>query len=364
MPSGTEEASWLRFLAQSTRRDPVLIANTVPERPWKEKDGEVMKGQMTFSQFLPRFNQSTRGYCISINLTILQSQFTVALHGGTERWLQDFKTWHFLAFGCIRLIFQGFWLHVQLLRVFGPRLLDRHGATCANYAKYTAEICWNEKISFKSLNSRRLWRSHDDANSHGNSPEWMVTSARKQLFAVHMEIDPACVGHFRPPQCPPVKMTDVHHLSSGLRGCNAWQSLDCSAAGSALVLHSAPKFLMIRPSVLLWVPQSDTTQHTRSLYVSVSILYLYVVCSFECTECTKPACFEADALISGFRYQMCVLLRGSQKSICNGSQSSNFWADPLKQRCRHGRLWNFANWALRGGGQGPRLDTSWYFWLK
>jgi hypothetical protein len=62
-----------------------------------------MKGQTTFPQFLPRFNQGTRGYCISINLTILQSQFTVALHGGTERWLQDFKTWHFLAFGCIRL---------------------------------------------------------------------------------------------------------------------------------------------------------------------------------------------------------------------------------------------------------------------
>lgn len=192
MPSGTEEASWLRFLAQSTRRDPVLIANTVPERPWKEmeRSWKDMKGQMTFPQCLQRFNQSTRGYCISINLTILPSQFTVALHAGTERWLQDFKTWHFLAFGCIRL--HSAHIPRPLAACPAPPCIwpeiARQAWSNLCYAKYTAEICWNEKISFKSLNSRRLWRSHDDANSHGNSLEWMVTSARKQLFAVHMEL--------------------------------------------------------------------------------------------------------------------------------------------------------------------------------
>ena len=117
-----------------------------------------------------------------------------------------------------------------------------------------------------------------------------------------------------------------------------------------------PKLLMIQPSVLL--PFHNLTQHgTQSLYiilyyVSTSVLYFDVVWLF---ECPKPACFEADALISGFRYQMCVLLRGSQ-SICNESQSCNF----LKPRCRHGRLWSFANWPFRGGGQGPRL----YSWLR
>ena len=68
--------------------------------------------------------------------------FAIAVYSGIARWhwkvaarFQDLAfsgiRLHSVAFGCIRLIFQGFWLHVQLLRVFGPRLLDRHGATCA-----------------------------------------------------------------------------------------------------------------------------------------------------------------------------------------------------------------------------------------
>ena len=150
--------------------------------------------------------------------------FAIAVYSGIARWhwkvaarFQD------LAFSGIRLHSA----HIPRLLAacpappcIWPEIARQAWSNLCN-AKYTAEICWNEKIGFMSLNSRRLWRSHDDANSHGNSLEWMVTSARKQLFAVHMEIDPAHVGHFRPPQCPPVKMTDVHHLSSGLRGCNA-----------------------------------------------------------------------------------------------------------------------------------------------